>query len=71
VSNAVQQHAPFAVEHVIQFGGAFVIVFARAVDVHGMRPRGHVAILPADEQIPPTARAPLARGFAFMPNEDG
>jgi hypothetical protein len=46
-------------------------MLARPVDVHGMRPSGDIAILPADKQITPSTCAAFARGFAFMANEDG
>ena len=47
-----------------------MIVGFGAVDVDGMDPRRDVGVLAADQQMPPTTRATLLRGFAFVTNQN-
>jgi hypothetical protein len=48
-----------------------MVMFARPVDVDGVRPGRDVVVLPADKQVSPAASAALARGLAFVTNEKG
>ena len=66
---AVEEDRAFAFEDVIEFRGDLVVVQAGSVDVDGVGPGGDVGVLPADEQVPPAARAPLARSRFFVTDE--
>ena len=66
--HTVQRHGPRPFQHVVELGGAFVVVKRRPINVHRMRPgrRRKGSVFMADEPIPPTAGAAFARGVAFV-----
>src|SRR5438477_9885998 len=68
--HAVQQDDARAIQDVIQLRGPLMVVFAGAVDVHGVNPSGHVVILSTDEQVAPAASTAFARPFAFVADQD-
>ena len=69
----VQGDAAFSIEDVVELCGAFVVVGACAVDIHGMRPGGGVQgdVFMADEAVSPAAGAAFSGGVSFMPDEGG
>ena len=57
-----------AVEHVIDFGSTLVVMFAGSINSNSVGPRGHFAIFAADQAIPPSMSASLARRLSLMSN---
>ena len=73
VLDTIQFHAAFAIQHVVNLGTNLVVMLSRTIDVDGVSPSRdvQVAILTADEQVPPAAGAALARRIRFMPDQSG
>lgn len=71
MGDAIEQHLTTTFQHIIELGGALVIMQARTINIYSMCPCGRVegCILMADESVTPAASAALTRGVALMADE--
>ena len=68
----VQEDHAVALQHVVEFAGALVVVRPGAVDVHGVDPGGRAQrlVLAADQPVAPAAGAPLPGGVSLVADKD-
>jgi len=69
ILDTIEQNGAFSVQDVVKLRGSLVEVRACSVDVNGMCPRRYVGIFPADQAIPPSARAPFSGSFSLVSDE--
>jgi hypothetical protein len=71
VLHAVEQDAALAIQHIVQLGGALVVMEPGAVNVHGMDPGSDVLVLSADKEMAPAAGAAFTRRLALVADQGG
>ena len=71
--DSVEDDASLSLEHVIELGGAEMVMEPRPVNIDGVGPGrgGEVGIFVTDEPVPPDSGTALARGMALVTHEDG
>ena len=71
VLDAVEEYAAFPIQDVVKFRADLVVMRTGAIDVDRVRPSrdASIAVLPADQKMPPAATAALGGGVSFVANQ--
>jgi hypothetical protein len=66
----IEDHLSFALEDVVEFGGALVKMRPGSVDVDGVRPSGHILVSLAQQAIAISASAPFLGHFVLVAEDE-